>query len=111
MAGVEHGLHGAVHGGIDLAVGGDDGDAVAQQALGEGGIGNLGDGNGSAAQGGVELVAVKNRSLLRLAKKLRKESHNHDFLSKWWIYVSTGYGAVRRRGRGETMPVQGGCST
>ena len=82
MAGVEHGLDGAVHGGVDLAVGGDDGDTVAQQTLSEGGVGDLGDGNGLAVQGGVQLVAVEGGSLLGLTEQFAEETHDKDFLSK-----------------------------
>ena len=81
VTGDEHGLHSAVDGGVDLAVGGDDGDAVAQQALGEGGIGDVGDGNGLAVHGSVDLIAVKNGSLLGLGEQIAEKTHGNDFLS------------------------------
>ena len=87
VAGVEHRLHDAVNGGEDPAVGGDDGDALAHQLFGEGGIGDLGEGNGPAVHGGVELVAVEGRRLFRLFEQFAENTHSNDFLSKCWPVV------------------------
>jgi len=79
VTGGEHGLHGGVTGSADLTVGGDDCDAVAQQTLGEGGVGDFRDRNGLACHGSKDVVRIY---LFLLAEQVAEKAHFKHFLYK-----------------------------
>ena len=78
MTGVEHGFNSAVYRCADLAIGRLDGNAVAQQAFREGGIGDFRDGHSLTGYGGVNVIEV---DFFLLAEQFVKQTHKCFLLS------------------------------
>lgn len=58
VAGIEHGTYRGIAGGINLAVGGNDGNALSQETLRKGGIGNFTYGYDLTGQGSENMIGI-----------------------------------------------------